>query len=196
MRVVITPRIRHTARPTTTYITTRATHHTLRKAVWRSIRSAALQLFEERGYGNVTIEQISAAANVSRATFFNYFASDRRVGGPAGQPAHQPVQPTTPVQLGKRGVTVARFRRAGLPRQRHGPQHPRRHGHINPLKVRQLDWRATVASREPERVPAEESRTCQMSGPAGRRDRPTRRPGRDGQRDAFATSAPSGEANS
>jgi len=96
MRVVITPRIRHTARPTTTYITTRATHHTLRKAVWRSIRSAALQLFEERGYGNVTIEQISAAANVSRATFFNYFASDRRVGGPAGRPAHQPVQPTSP----------------------------------------------------------------------------------------------------
>ncbi|MET7770922.1 TetR family transcriptional regulator [Nocardia sp. NPDC005366] len=40
---------------------------------WRTIRAEALRLFEERGYEATTIEQIVAAAGVSRATFFNYF---------------------------------------------------------------------------------------------------------------------------
>jgi len=43
-------------------------------ATWRAIQSAALQLFDEQGYEATTVEQIAAAANVSRATFFNYFA--------------------------------------------------------------------------------------------------------------------------
>ena len=43
-------------------------------ATWRAIQASALQLFDEQGYEATTVEQIAAAANVSRATFFNYFA--------------------------------------------------------------------------------------------------------------------------
>lgn len=37
------------------------------------IRAESLRLFTERGYDAVSIEDIAAAANVSRTTFFNYF---------------------------------------------------------------------------------------------------------------------------
>jgi len=48
-------------------------------ATWRAIRSAALRLFDQEGYEATTVEQIAAAANISRATFFNYFASKEAV---------------------------------------------------------------------------------------------------------------------
>jgi len=40
-----------------------------------AIHDAAMRLFEERGYAGTTIADIADAADVSRATFFSYYAS-------------------------------------------------------------------------------------------------------------------------
>lgn len=54
-----------------------------KNAMWGRLKSTALQLFEERGYENVSVAEIAAAAEVSKATVFNYFPSkeDLVIGG-------------------------------------------------------------------------------------------------------------------
>ncbi|MFC9789120.1 TetR/AcrR family transcriptional regulator [Rhodococcus sp. NPDC127528] len=42
---------------------------------WRSLRSAAVELVSARGFDAVSVEEIAAAANVSKSTLFNYFES-------------------------------------------------------------------------------------------------------------------------
>jgi AcrR family transcriptional regulator len=46
-----------------------------KRATRRALRAAGLRLVAERGYSNVTVEDIAEAAQVSPRTFFNYFPS-------------------------------------------------------------------------------------------------------------------------
>lgn len=46
---------------------------------WQAIRTAALALFEERGFDAVSVTDIAAAANVARGTYFNYFPNKEAV---------------------------------------------------------------------------------------------------------------------
>ncbi len=50
-----------------------------KREVRRTIVTAALALFEERGFEGTTMEEIAAAANVSRPTVFNYFSQKEAI---------------------------------------------------------------------------------------------------------------------
>ncbi|THV36995.1 TetR/AcrR family transcriptional regulator [Glycomyces buryatensis] len=54
-----------------------------KNATWELLRNTAIDLFEERGYDNVSVAQVAAAAEVSKATVFNYFPAkeDLVIGG-------------------------------------------------------------------------------------------------------------------
>ena len=55
-----------------------------RRKTFKTIHDAALRLFEERGYGAVTVADIAEAAEVSRATVFAYYpAKEDIVAGDA-----------------------------------------------------------------------------------------------------------------
>jgi len=57
-----------------------------RIATAAAIEEAAVRLVLERGYNEVTIDEVCEAANISRRTFFNYFPSkEAAVLGPAAE---------------------------------------------------------------------------------------------------------------
>lgn len=51
------------------------------------IEDAATQLVDERGFADVTVEEICAVAGISRRTFFNYF--DSKDSAVLGAPSHE-----------------------------------------------------------------------------------------------------------
>jgi len=57
---------------------------------WRAIREAALRLIAERGYEAASVDDIAAAAHVSRSTFFNYFATKEATVFASGWPPARP----------------------------------------------------------------------------------------------------------
>jgi AcrR family transcriptional regulator len=50
-----------------------------RRAVRTEVAAVALELFARQGFDNTTIEQIAAAAGLSRSSFFRYFATKEDV---------------------------------------------------------------------------------------------------------------------
>ncbi|THV22857.1 TetR/AcrR family transcriptional regulator [Glycomyces paridis] len=54
-----------------------------KNATWELLKATALELFTERGYDNVSVAEVAAAAEVSKATVFNYFPTkeDLVIGG-------------------------------------------------------------------------------------------------------------------
>jgi len=53
----------------------------LRQASIKSIKSAALHLFSERGYNGVSIQEIATRAKVSKGLVYNYFESKESLFG-------------------------------------------------------------------------------------------------------------------
>jgi AcrR family transcriptional regulator len=54
-------------------VTTLPVREARRRESWRALQGAAVQLVRERGFAAVTVDDIAAAAGVSRRTFFNHF---------------------------------------------------------------------------------------------------------------------------
>jgi AcrR family transcriptional regulator len=90
-----------------------------KRATRQLISNIATRLFTERGFEQVTIDDVAAAANVSKMTVFNYFARKEDLFFDRGDEAHELVREA----LANRGrgspVTTLRALVHGLVEQRH-----------------------------------------------------------------------------
>ena len=96
----------------------------VRRAMRAEVAAAALELFITQGFDNTTIDQIAAAAGMSRSSFFRYFPTKEdtvlgdlagyghgsmRKPGP-GRPCSSPKSPAGSASRNPRPTTLARPR--------------------------------------------------------------------------------------
>ena len=67
-----------------------------------AISNIATQLFIERGFDNVTVAEVAAAADVSVATIFNYFETEGRALLRSRRGRHRGAAPLHPRAQGRR----------------------------------------------------------------------------------------------
>lgn len=76
-----------------------------RSTLW----NLAIELFTEHGFDSVSVAQIAAAANVSKMTVFNYFATkEELVVGPMAEHIHEPAQIVRDRAVGESAVAAIR----------------------------------------------------------------------------------------
>ena len=131
-----------------------------------AIVAGALELFEERGFDRTTIDQIAASADISRRTFFRYFADkeelffaeDERLlevieGTLDGAPAGEPV-----LELARRATRALAANSAADPERRLARE--RRIAATPALQARRmaktLRWEQAIAARLVERGSTEQ----------------------------------------
>jgi AcrR family transcriptional regulator len=75
------------------------------------ILDSAIQLFQERGFEQTTVDEIAAQANISRGTFFNYFASKDSVLYEIAHGERQALKQLIEVELAEQPSAVLKIRR-------------------------------------------------------------------------------------
>lgn len=87
-----------------------------KRATKRAIYDAGVRLFMERGYNETTIDDIANAADISRATFFNYYASKAAILHEIAADALEYARHTFDREFGRQGVSLIAKIRASLER--------------------------------------------------------------------------------
>jgi len=87
-----------------------------KRATKQAIYEAGVRLFMERGYQETTVDDIADAADISRATFFNYYASKAAILHEIAAEALDYARRTFDREFGRQSVTLRAKIRASLER--------------------------------------------------------------------------------